>query len=51
VRRTQEAEEQAAKSGVKLLFPLVFFIFPSIFVVLLVPAILHIGKSFAAFAK
>jgi tight adherence protein C len=47
-RRRQMAEEMAAKTTVKLVFPLVFFIFPSMFVVLLVPAILAIGKSFAA---
>jgi|SRR5579859_1317202 len=51
LRRTQEVEERAAKAGVKLLFPLVCFIFPSIFVVLLGPAILHIAKAFTAFAK
>ena len=43
-RRTQAAEELAAKTGVKLLFPLVLFIFPSIFVVTLGPAILEIQK-------
>jgi tight adherence protein C len=45
-RRRQQAEEMAAKTTVKLVFPLVFFIFPSMFIVLLVPAILLIGKSF-----
>jgi tight adherence protein C len=50
-RRTQAAEEVAAKTGVKLLFPLVFFIFPSIFVVTLVPAIIHIQKLFEEMAK
>jgi tight adherence protein C len=45
-RRRQQAEEMAAKTTVKLVFPLVFFIFPSMFIVLLVPAILSIGKSF-----
>ncbi len=45
-RRTQAAEEVAAKTGVKLLFPLVLFIFPSIFVVTLGPAILEIQKLF-----
>ncbi|HVJ04450.1 MAG TPA: type II secretion system F family protein [Candidatus Saccharimonadales bacterium] len=45
-RRRQQAEEMAAKTTVKLVFPLVFFIFPSMFIVLLVPAILAISKSF-----
>src|SRR6266446_146720 len=50
-RRTQAAEEAAAKTGVKLLFPLVVFIFPMIFVVTALPAILRIGKVFEDFAK
>jgi tight adherence protein C len=41
-RRRQKAEEMAAKSTVKIIFPLVIFIFPAIFVVLLGPAILNI---------
>jgi tight adherence protein C len=45
-RRTQEAEEKAAKAGVKLLLPLVLFIFPSIFVVSIGPAILDFVKVF-----
>ena len=45
MRRTQAAEEAAAKTGVKLLFPLVLFIFPSIFVVSLGPAILGVQKA------
>jgi tight adherence protein C len=51
VRRTQAAEEAAAKTGVKLLFPLVLFIFPSIFVVALGPAILGLQKMFQELAK
>ena len=50
-RRTQAAEEAAAKAGVKLLFPLVFFIFPSIFVVALGPAIIAMGKLFSDAVK
>lgn len=50
-RRLQAAEEEAAKTGVKLLFPLVFGIFPSIFVVTALPAILHLQRVFLEFAK
>jgi tight adherence protein C len=50
-RRMQAAEEAASKTGVKLLFPLVLFIFPSIFVVTMLPAILSLQKMFQDFAK
>jgi len=46
VRRRQQAEEMAAKTTVKLVFPLVLFIFPSMFIVLLVPAMISISRSF-----
>ena len=39
-KRKQAAEEMAAKTTIKIIFPLVFFIFPAIFVVLLEPAVL-----------
>src|SRR2546425_9778999 len=41
-RRRQLAEEKAAKTAVQLIFPLVLFIFPSIFVVLVGPAAISI---------
>jgi tight adherence protein C len=44
-RRRQIAEEKAAKTAVKLIFPLVLFIFPSVFVVLVGPAAILIYKN------
>lgn len=41
-KRRQRAEEAAAKTTIKLVPPLVFFIFPAIFVVVLGPAMLHL---------
>ncbi|MEZ2347766.1 type II secretion system F family protein [Terriglobus sp. RCC_193] len=42
LQRKQRAEEAAAKTKVKIVFPLVFFIFPCLFLVLLAPAILSL---------
>ncbi|MQA39897.1 type II secretion system F family protein [Rugamonas aquatica] len=44
-KRRQRAEEQAAKIALKLLFPLIFFIFPSLLVVLLGPALLQLYQG------
>jgi tight adherence protein C len=45
-QRVQAVEEAAAKTTVKLIFPLVFFIFPSLFLVVLGPAAISIIHSF-----
>jgi tight adherence protein C len=45
-QRRQKVEEQAAKTTIKLIFPLVFFIFPSLFLVTLGPAVIIILDSF-----
>jgi tight adherence protein C len=45
VRRKQLAEERAAKTAVQLIFPLVLFIFPAIFVVLVGPASIKIMET------
>jgi tight adherence protein C len=41
-KRMQRAEEQAAKMGTKLIFPLIFCMFPVFFIVAIGPAILRI---------
>jgi tight adherence protein C len=55
LKRRQRAEEKAAKISLKLLFPLVFFIFPSLFVVLIAPVALQVmrtlGPSFKSFVN
>ena len=49
VQRRQEVEERAAKTTVKLVFPLVFFIFPSLYVVALGPAAIVMYEAFVKY--
>jgi tight adherence protein C len=48
-RRRQQVEEEAAKTTVKLVFPLALFIFPSLFVVTLGPAVISLIEGFEKF--
>jgi tight adherence protein C len=45
-QRVQAVEEAAARTTIKLIFPLVLFVFPSLFVVTLGPAFISIMQSF-----
>ncbi|MBN2144322.1 MAG: type II secretion system F family protein [Candidatus Aureabacteria bacterium] len=47
VKRFQKAEKMALEAPVKMLFPLIFFIFPSVFIILIGPLILQMGQELA----
>jgi len=50
-KRRQRAEEAAAKTTIKLVFPLVLFIFPAMFVVILGPALIQIIQTLSQFQQ
>lgn len=49
LKRRQTAEELAAKTTIKMIFPLALFIFPSMFIVLLAPAVISISRNLGKF--
>jgi tight adherence protein C len=50
-KRRQQAEEEAAKTTVKMVFPLVFFVFPSVFVVTVGPSAILMYEAFRKYLQ
>ncbi len=51
LKRSQRAEEAAAKTKIKIIFPLVLCIFPCVFIVLLAPAVMSIGSGLGSMTQ
>jgi len=51
IKRRQDAEERAGKIGVKLVFPLVLFLFPALYIVILGPAVISFVRVFGEVAN
>jgi len=51
IKRRQRAEEMVAKAAVKLIFPLLLFIFPALLIVLMGPALIKMYELFYFLAE
>jgi len=49
--RRQKAEEMGAKAAIKMIFPMAFFIFPTVFIVVIGPAIVGLVRNLAPLLK